>query len=73
IHNYISLIHENIKSRLLFCSEVHFAETFINVNSWGNTSTPDATNPLFSNPPGRGVWATSVQRWHSLPECERGS
>ncbi len=29
MHNYISLIHENIKSRLLLCSEVHFAATAV--------------------------------------------
>ncbi|MBO9497674.1 hypothetical protein J7438_26840, partial [Thalassotalea sp. G20_0] len=49
IHNYISLIHENIKNRLLFCSEVHFSEKFIKISGCGKPTTPDATNLLFSN------------------------
>ncbi|MBO9484235.1 hypothetical protein [Salinisphaera sp. G21_0] len=73
IHNYISLINENIKSRLRFFSEVHFAGMFVNIVGWGNISTPDAINPLFSEHPGRDVWATDVQHWHSFPECEKGS
>ncbi|WP_422450717.1 MULTISPECIES: hypothetical protein [unclassified Endozoicomonas] len=72
MHSYFSLIHENIKNRLLFCSEVHFAEMSITPHGWGYSSTPDATNPLFSNHPGRDAWATGVQRWHSL-ECAYGS
>ncbi|MBO9484001.1 MULTISPECIES: hypothetical protein [Gammaproteobacteria] len=73
MHNYISLIHENIKSRLRCCSEVHFAGIFANVIGRGNTSTLDATHPIFSNHPGRDVWVTGVQHWHSFPEYEEGS
>ncbi|WP_146000290.1 hypothetical protein, partial [Endozoicomonas acroporae] len=72
MHNYISLIHENIKSRLLLCSEVHSAEMSITPHGWGYSSTPDVINPLFSNYPGRAAWATGVQRWHCL-EYENGS
>ncbi|WP_206679441.1 hypothetical protein, partial [Endozoicomonas acroporae] len=70
IHNYISLIHENIKSRLLFCSKVHFATTSINVNGWGNTSTPDAINPLFSNHLGQQVFNTGIPSRHVKTDLE---
>ncbi|MGI2029692.1 hypothetical protein [Endozoicomonas acroporae] len=40
MHNYISLIHENIKSRLLLCSEVHFAEMSVKPGVWEYTLTP---------------------------------
>ncbi|WBA79299.1 hypothetical protein [Endozoicomonas sp. GU-1] len=72
MHNYISLFHENIKSRLLFCSEVHFAEMSITANGWGYSSTPDAINPLLPNHPGRDAWVTGVQCWY-FSECENGS
>ncbi|WBA79303.1 hypothetical protein [Endozoicomonas sp. GU-1] len=72
MHSYISLIHENIKNRLLFCSEVHFAEISIKPHGWGYSLTPDATHSLFPNHPGRAAWATGAQRWHFL-EGENGS
>ncbi len=53
MHNYISLIHDNIKSRLLLCSEVHFAEMSVKPGVWEYTLTPGVSVIIKSSGAGR--------------------